>query len=156
MWNSFSAAFLAPHVLAFPPALLQDLLHGASVAQLPQRQTDDHQDLLSAELGEPLQQHRENHRLQIPPALQDPPAALPQLVELLRRTILQKSLRSGAKSGATSGAKSGADRGDKCGCSARTVDEQAVRFAARIHVIVDRVVYTYAPIDQHDLISQPG
>jgi hypothetical protein len=109
---------------------LQDFLHGAAVAQLLQRQTEDHQDLLSAELGESLQQHRENHRLQIAPALQDPPAALPQLVELSRRTILQKSLRSGAKSGAKSGADSG--------CSARMVDEQAVRFAARIQVILDR------------------
>lgn len=35
---------------AFQPSLLQDLLHRAGVAQLLQRQTNDHEDLLPAEL----------------------------------------------------------------------------------------------------------
>ena len=62
------------------PPLLQDLLNSTGVAQFLQRQTNDHQDLLSAEQGEPLEQHRENDRLQILPALQNSPAALPKLL----------------------------------------------------------------------------
>jgi hypothetical protein len=61
-----------------------------------------------------------------------------QLVELSRSIILQKTLRSGGDSD----------------FSARMVDEQAERFGGQIQVILDRIVYPSAPIEQRDLVSQ--
>jgi hypothetical protein len=46
------------------------------VAQFLQRQPSDHQNLILAQLWKSLKQHRENHRLQIPSARQDPPAVI--------------------------------------------------------------------------------
>jgi hypothetical protein len=63
-----------------------------------------------------------------------------QLVELSRRTILQKTLRSGGDSA----------------FSARMVDEQAELFGERIQTILDRIVYPSAPIDPRDLVGQEG
>jgi hypothetical protein len=63
-----------------------------------------------------------------------------QLVELSRRTILQKTIRSGGDSD----------------FSARMVEEQAERYGGRIQVILDRMIYPSAPIDQRDLVRQEG
>lgn len=60
-----------------------------------------------------------------------------QLVELSRRTILQKTLRSSGDSA----------------FSARMVDEQAERFGGKIQAILDRIVYPSAPIDPRDLVG---
>jgi hypothetical protein len=69
-------SFLPAHLPSFLATLLQDLLHCAAVAQLLQRHAGDHQNLLLAQLWKSLKQHRENHRLQIPSACQDPPAGI--------------------------------------------------------------------------------
>lgn len=63
-----------------------------------------------------------------------------QLVELSRRTILQKTLRSG---------------GD-VDFSARMVDEQGERFGGRIQAILNRIVYPSAPMEPRDLVGQEG
>ncbi len=49
-FQTFLTAFLTTFLTAFQPTLLQDLLHGTGVAQLLQGQSDDHEDLLPAEL----------------------------------------------------------------------------------------------------------
>jgi len=61
-----------------------------------------------------------------------------QLVALSRKTILQKTLRSGGDSD----------------FSARMVDEQLERFGGRIQAILDRINYPSAPIDRRDLLGQ--
>ncbi len=63
-----------------------------------------------------------------------------QLVALSRRTILQKTLRSGGDTD----------------FSARMVDEQAERFAGRIQAILDRIIYPTGPIEAPDLVGQEG
>jgi hypothetical protein len=73
-------------------------------------------------------------------ALRQQVVRVEQLVELSRRTILQKTLRSGGDSA----------------FSARMVDEQAELFGERIQTILDRIVYPSAPIDPRDLVGQEG
>ena len=63
-----------------------------------------------------------------------------QLVALSRRTILQKTLRSGGDTD----------------FSARMVDEQAERFAGRIQTILDRIIYPTGPMEAPDLVGQEG
>ena len=61
-----------------------------------------------------------------------------QLVALSRQTILQKTLRSGGDTE----------------LAARMVDEQAQRFADRIQVILDRIVYPSNAFAASDLVSR--
>ena len=61
-----------------------------------------------------------------------------QLVELSRRTILQKTLRSGGDTD----------------LAARLVDEQAQRFGEHIQVILDRITYPTETVEVSDLVGR--
>jgi hypothetical protein len=112
--------------------------------QAAYRQLQDLRFAIAQEMGQVEPSFRFYHciiyRELIVHALRQQVVRVEQLVELSRRTILQKTLRSGGDSA----------------FSARMVDEQAELFGERIQTILDRIVYPSAPIDPRDLVGQEG
>ncbi len=110
--------------------------------QAAYRQLQDLRFAIAQEMGQVEPSFRFYHciiyRELIVQALRQQVVRVEQLVELSRRTILQKTLRSGGDSD----------------FSARMVDEQTERFGGRIQAILDQIVYPSAPIDPRDLVGQ--